>query len=329
MCKKKNLKEFIIDAKRIHCNDDYIYTEGEYINNYTPIKIICPIHGEFWQTPNSHLRGRGCPKCGLEKIRIPKDTFEDFVEKSRKIHGDEYQYHEDTYINNRIKTKITCSIHGEFWQTPNGHLQGHKCPKCSKISRDLKHIKTTKQFILDAKKVHGDDYIYTESEYKGKDIKVAIICPKHGIFWQTPEKHVTYKQGCPKCKATRLEKEVINLLQEKDINYDYDTSLKPIKNKRIDFYLPKHNIVIECQGEQHFRPVDFANKGEEWANKKFQSIIECDEYKHKELTENGIDVIYYTNIKKIPKEFTDKHIYLTSIDDVLEIIKQKEIPSTQ
>ena len=49
-------QNFIQKAREVHSNK-YDYSKVEYENNRTPICIICPEHGEFWQTPSSHLRG--------------------------------------------------------------------------------------------------------------------------------------------------------------------------------------------------------------------------------------------------------------------------------
>ena len=56
-------KKFIEKAKIIHGNR-YDYSKVEYVNNSTKVCIICPEHGEFWQTPNNHNTSRqDCPKC--------------------------------------------------------------------------------------------------------------------------------------------------------------------------------------------------------------------------------------------------------------------------
>ena len=172
MTKKMTNSEFIAKARKIH-NEKYDYSKVEYINNRTKVCIICPIHGEFWQTPNAHLNGQDCPKC-KGKIKL---TLEKFIEKAKKVHGDKYDYSKVEYINNHTKVCIICPIHGEFWQTPQHHLKGVGCPKCYGNFR-----KTTEQFIEEARKVHGDKYDYSKVEYVNATTKVRIICPKHGEF---------------------------------------------------------------------------------------------------------------------------------------------------
>ena len=79
--------DFITKARQVH-GDKYDYSKVEYINNSTKVCIICPEHGEFWQRPNHHLSGHGCPKC---KNVFKKDT-ETFINQAKEIHGDKYDY---------------------------------------------------------------------------------------------------------------------------------------------------------------------------------------------------------------------------------------------
>ena len=69
--KKKTTEEFIKEAKEINGNK-YDYSKVVYVNQLTEVCIICPIHGEFWQKPKNHLKGRGCPKC-RRHCEKPKD----------------------------------------------------------------------------------------------------------------------------------------------------------------------------------------------------------------------------------------------------------------
>ena len=125
MSKKKNNDEFIREAQSIHHNR-YDYSKVEYVNNKTKVCIVCPEHGEFWQTPSDHLNGKGCPQCA-GNVRCDKATF---VEKAKSIHNDRYDYSKVEYVNAHTKVCIICPEHGEFWQTPNNHLNGNGCPLC-------------------------------------------------------------------------------------------------------------------------------------------------------------------------------------------------------
>ena len=198
----KKLNHFIEEAKRIH-GDKYDYSKVEYVNNHTKVCIICPKHGEFWQTPNSHLRGCGCFKCSLEKRTADKSyTTESFIKKAISIHGDKYDYSKVNYINSNTPVTIICSKHGEFQQKPARHLQGSGCQKCSIEINALNNKHTTEEFIEKAKVIHGNKYDYSKSEYIGYDNDIEIICPKHGSFWQRPHVHIC-GGGCPICGKER------------------------------------------------------------------------------------------------------------------------------
>jgi rubrerythrin len=185
---------FIEKARKIH-GDKYDYSKVEYKNNSTKICIICPKHGEFWQTPNNHLRGQNCPKCSH---RSTKYTIEEFIEQANNIHKNVYDYSKTKYINNKIKICIICPKHGEFWQTPNDHLDGKGCPSCSNTKK-----LTTEEFITKAKMVHGDKYDYSNTEYINSRDKVIIVCKKHGKFMQSPHSHLN-GCGCPVCRKDKL-----------------------------------------------------------------------------------------------------------------------------
>ena len=169
----KNTKEEFIEAARKVHGDKYDYSQVDYVDNKTKVKIICPIHGMFEQTPSSHLRGRGCKYCG-GSVKHTKDTF---IEAARKVHGNKYDYSKVEYVNNRTPIIIICPIHGEFKQSPNEHLQGKGCQRCA---NNIK--RTTEEFIENARKIHGDKYDYSRVKYIDCHTKVKIVCPIHGEF---------------------------------------------------------------------------------------------------------------------------------------------------
>ena len=115
-----------------------------------------------------------------------------FIEKSKNLHGEIYNYYLTEYKNARDDVKIICYKHGVFTIKPYHHLEGQGCPKCAG-----KH-KTTKEFIDEAKLIHHNKYDYSLVIYKNAINKIKIICPVHGIFEQKPNNHLN-GQTCPKC----------------------------------------------------------------------------------------------------------------------------------
>lgn len=126
--KKLTTEEFIEKANLTH-NNKYSYESSIYINTRTNITITCPIHGEFKQLPNNHIRGQRCPKCFGNKTK----TTEEFIEEAKSLHNNFYDYSLTTYKNNKTKVTINCFKHGIFEQSPNSHLSGKGCPKCGAI----------------------------------------------------------------------------------------------------------------------------------------------------------------------------------------------------
>ena len=247
--RKKTTKEFIESAKRIH-GDRYDYSKVEYVNNLTKVCIICPEHGEFWQTPGNHINGnrpRGCPVCGIiETNRKNTYTIDEFIEKARKVHGDKYDYSKVEYKGSSVKICIICPEHGEFWQTPSSHLTGCGCPYCSGNAKD-----TTKTFIEKAENVHNYKYDYSSVEYINSQTPIKIICPIHGEFIQLPNNHLSKEYGCPKCSriTSRKENEVYDflcgLIGSDKITRNTRSIIPPLE---LDMYIPSLSIAVEFNG---------------------------------------------------------------------------------
>ncbi|MDA7744856.1 hypothetical protein N8911_02030, partial [bacterium] len=248
-------EEFINKCIEIH-EDLYDYSNVQYQGMGGKVIIICREHGDFKQTPSSHLNGSGCPKCGLiSQGNKRKLSIEDFVSRSNKIHGDRYDYSNVDYVNNFTEIEIVCSVHGVFCQRPDFHIRGSGCPKCSIIEQHEKQKKTTKEFVVDSRLVHGDLYDYSEVNYTGGKNKVTMICRTHGKFLQTPNNHLS-GTGCPNCNSSRGERLVSLILNELGVQFIEQHTFRGLKmkrNLRCDFYLPDFDTVIEFNGIQHYQ----------------------------------------------------------------------------
>ena len=310
--RKKSIEQFIKESRTVH-GDKYDYSKVKYHNIDKKVCIICPEHGEFWQTPYHHLNGCGCPKCvGQGK------TTEDVVEEFKKIHGDKYDYSKVEYTNSLKKVCIICPEHGEFWQSPTNHLNGCGCPKCSNV----KH-KTTNEFIKESRTVHGDKYDYSKVEYVNAHTKVCIICPEHGEFWQTPNKHLLGHK-CPKCSESIIEKEIRVLLDKEGIKYVKEKRFNWMKTYRLDFYLPDYNIGIECQGIQHFTELKPYYK-----DFSLDKQLERDEDKFQLCLTNGVSILYFTlkshfNFRKI-SEIYNNNLYYDKYQLLEKITRKKQL----
>lgn len=301
------LDTFIEKARKIH-GDKYIYTEAVYKNTTTPLTIICRKHGAFQQMPNSHLQGHGCPKCGIDKSNLVM-TNDQYIEKARKVHGDEYDYSFVEYKTPLTPIKIICKKHGVFLQKPSYHLSGNGCPKCGyeKVHKDLAEDKES--FIAKAKVIYGGKYVYDEVKYVNNKTHVKVICPKHGEFWVRPDNHINAHSGCPRCatKHSEWEMEIYAYIKEK-----FDPSVilgdKTVLNGlELDIFSKKYNIAIECDGlrwhSEEFKldKLYHAHKTEECQKKGIRliHIFEDEWYDKKEIVQSRLDSLFGKITNKI------------------------------
>lgn len=196
-------EKFIQKALTKH-DANYNYSKTSYVNQVTKVTITCPIHGDFKQTPKSHLSGYGCSKCA-EKLRGDQKrwTLERFIKEATKVHGAKYNYSKVKYKTNKTKIVIACPEHGEFEQLPYMHLRGSGCKQCSYNELPQNNLKPVSEFINKANIVHNMYYDYSKTNYTGALNKTAIICPIHGEFLQRPSDHLA-GTGCPKCAKDKL-----------------------------------------------------------------------------------------------------------------------------
>lgn len=292
---KNGSEDFIRKSKEIY-GDKFDYSKVDYVNNKTPVTIICPIHGEFSQFPYNHIK-RGCPKCGLGKMKEKKTKSDvKFIEDSIKIHGDEYDYSNVEYKGSYSPVDIICPKHGLFSQTPSNHLSGNGCPKCGGEKQSQQVKLSNNDFIDQSKKIHGDKYDYSKVNYIHSHKPVEIICPKHGVFSQKASSHIR-GNGCPTCSESKGEKLIRDILQINHITSIPQHKFDDCTNKKqgrfcrkltFDFYLPNQNTCIEYDGIQHFEPISgWGGNGEE----NFIKRLKLDKIRNQYCEENGIKLI--------------------------------------
>ncbi len=318
MSKRLTLNEFIKRSIEIY-GTFFDYSKVIYIDMYTKVIIICPIHGEFLVTPVNHLKGRKCPKCKADKIgNLKRFTKKDFVQKAFNIHSDKYGYDNFIYKDSQTKGYVTCLVnkdHGDFSITPNNHIRGRGCPKCKFQNQIKRQQLTLEEFIRRARIIHGDKYDYSKVVYVNMYTKVIITCKEHGDFLQRPNEHLR-GYGCGKCKASKGE-QVIKLILDKHgiINETEYKIPELVSNYEYDFYLPDCNILIEFHGIQHYERIPYFHKTEDdFLKQKERDIFKKDhahrfkyrllEFNYKQLkhmTREQFEEMILSNIKKYKK----------------------------
>lgn len=243
MPKKLTTEQFIENARNVH-GDRYDYSLVEYVNNRVKVKIICSEHGTFKQTPHDHVKSRSnCPECSGS---VKRDT-ERFIIDARKTHGDSYDYSLVEYKNNKHPVKIICKSHGVFKQEAYTHLSGSMCPKCRHEINASRKCMSTEQFVEKSKRVHGERYDYSDTEYTASSESVVITCREHGAFRQIASTH-TSGHGCPKCgdessakyRAFTLAEFVSRADKVHNGKYDYSKAQYTSSRRKITIICPKH-----------------------------------------------------------------------------------------
>ena len=268
----KSLEEVINDFKLSHGNR-YNYNNVDYINNNTKVIIICPKHGEFQQTPKNHKNGSGCPKCSNNA----KYSTEEFINKIKNKYTN-ITFDKSIYNGYSTNMVVTCKVHGDIIVNSKSLLKNEinetGCVKCAQI--------TTSDIIDRFINVHGNRYNYSKVKYKGSKEKIIIICSTHGDFTVTIHNHI-YGQGCPKCKSSKGEIEIMKILDKFNIKYIKEHKYKDCKYRNLlpfDFYLPDFNLCIEYDGIQHFKPLELFGGYNRFREQVMRDIIKnkyCDD----------------------------------------------------
>ena len=195
--KSITFEKFLKKAKLVH-GDKYDYSKSKVENYKTKIEIICKVHGSFFQTPANHLGGKGCKECGMISTlnhiyENCSSSTEDFIQKSKELHGDTYDYSKVEYVNNHTQVKIICKEHGEFLQLPHNHLVGKGCKECGiqKAGHFLGTSKLEEDFVNFIKSFYYREII-TSVRDKIPPMELDIFLPEfnlgieiNGSYWHS------------------------------------------------------------------------------------------------------------------------------------------------
>jgi hypothetical protein len=340
---KKLTKEIFIEKARKKHKNFYSYEKVNYVNALTNVTITCPVHGDFEQTPNNHLSGRGCKYCANEAQVA--DASAKFIPEAREKHKDFYSYKNAKYINTYTKVTITCPVHGDFDQTPSNHLSGQGCKYCA---NEAQVADASAKFIPEAREKHKGFYSYEKVIYVNNRTKVTITCPVHGDFDQEPSSHLR-GYGCPDCNCNESKGEkrmrhyfkdnaYLIISQHKFKNHEdkrrvmgnvyisqyHFSDCKYKKPLPFDGFLPKYNLCIEFQGEQHYKIRFWVNIIKNRTKYKLKPLSE------KELIKQAEEKLKFQQMKdRIKKQYCKKNninylvIPYWDIDNIENIIKEK------
>ena len=318
---------FIEKSKKIH-GDRYDYSLVEYVNNSTKVKIICHTHGVFEQIPAKHTRGSNCPSCVINMRKEKNNNYysKHFIEISKNIHNNKYDYSLVEYLNNNTKVKIICPIHGVFEQLPSNHSKGANCPSCVSDSRKKRMKKDNDYFLQKAVEIHGLVYDYSKVDYINNRNKVTILCSKHGSFEQEPRYHLTGSK-CPKCVNEEKSKSMIKSFDdfEKLANEVHNNKFSYKKTDYISMRVDT-NIICPIHGEFKQTPHNHVNgygcfkcskngtsKKEKEVLEFLSNYVECDNTNREVLNNKELDI--YIPSKRVAIEFNGLYWHNSKFKD--------------
>lgn len=258
---------FIERAQIVHAGENLDYSQVEYVDNRTPVKIIDPEFGEFWQTPSNHLKGQKHPKRKPLTIAANKRSKqEEIIRRFQEVHaGENLDYSRVKYVNMHTKVEIIChelrpdgTEYGSFWQEPVVHLKGCTHPDLSIYKNSQSQRLGTLTFIERAKVVHfHKNYSYEAVKYTNQRGKVKIYCHhkdgkgrEHGYF-MIAAGNCLAGQGCPKCGNSLSvgEDELYKFITEELGITDVHKRVRNlVKGYELDLFIPSQNIAIEYNG---------------------------------------------------------------------------------
>lgn len=247
-------------------------------------------------------------------------TISEVKENIYKVHRENVTLINEILPKYKENLSLHCNVCGNTFNATYDNFVNKKsgCPYCAG------HIKTNKEFISELTSLYGDNLIYDKVSYVSAKTEVILICPKHGEFKRTPNK-LLCGQGCSKCKCSLLENIVMISLTKNNIQFEPQKRFTWLGKQSLDFYLPKYNIAIECQGEQHFHQVYFNGKTDGIDKRNlFESISERDNTKFIKCEENNIRLLYFIDNKiqlsEIERLPIYKQTFFTEIDKLIKYI---------
>lgn len=296
---KKTHEDYINELYQINPNIEAIEL---YSGAQTKILHRCLIDGHIWSVaPNVVLHGYGCPECKNKLLSsLFMKTHDEYVNQVQSIN----QYIDvlGIYKGSDIPILHKCKIDDYEWFTrPQNVLNGTGCPKCAGNMQ-----RTHDEYVALVANINKN--IEVVGDYINCDTPIWHRCVIDGRMWIARPVDILKGKGCPQCSQSHGEKTILNWLTDHHIIFIPQKKFSDCRDKNelpFDFYLPDYNVCIEYDGEQHFRPVDFAGKGETWATTNFEKIKRHDTIKTQYCENHNIHLLRIPYFKNVEEELNN------------------------
>lgn len=305
--RKKTPEEFKKEVYDIVGDEYTILTDYELSSKHIQMQHMVCGH-TYSVRPNLFLKGRRCPKCKGNNAK--RKTTEMFKSEVRRLVGDEYTVM-GQYVNRATKVEMRHNKCGRVYEVePGNFLYRSRCIECYYAQLRL----TTEEFEDRLLEALGKEYLL-ESEYKGMYEIVKIRHLACGNSYKSKPNDIIFKHsGCKTCSQSTGEGYVSSYLSEKGIKFEHQKTFPDLKNVSYlsyDFYLPDYDVVIEYQGEQHFKPKTFGGITKHEAEKRLAQQKHHDMIKEKYALDNNYTLLqpnYKLNTYSKLKEYLDNNL---------------------
>ena len=205
----KIIYEEFLKRARETWGDTFTYIKPEFFDyRRGRVQIICAMHGTFERVPmyhvnsTKHRKPAGCPDCFRETDRKAKmKPFASFVADARAIHGEKYEYIEDTYDGAKQNMEIVCPKHGTFPQTPDAHINGKQgCGLCADEETSLRNVTLgLKNAKLKLSEITSGKVKLVDETYIEQREEAQFVCKEHGEFTRIVILALTSAYPCKEC----------------------------------------------------------------------------------------------------------------------------------
>lgn len=291
-------EDFIEMAIKLYGEDRFDFSDMAYKTSKDSVKIRCNNCGSLIDiTPYELLKRKHNPCKICYRMECNAIKSKKFIERSIKKFGeDSFEYSNLEYSSVLKRVNLHCNKCGnDIMIYPLCHLKSKTgCTVCSGS------IVTNEEFKKRSVSIYGSNAYTYFDDYVNMHSIIKLKCNNCGyIFSVEAQNHLSHNSGCPKCRKKKfaLEENVKAILDKLKIKYKVYQTFEWLHTvsrgyQTLDFYLVDYNSAIECQGIGHFKPIDFAGRGSEWAKETFLKSIERDKRKKRLCEENGVRLFY-------------------------------------
>lgn len=295
--KRKTTEKF---AKEISEIDDHNFELiGDYITNSTRVKILHKECGQVFEIlPYNFLYSKKCPLCYKKQTTVK--SHDTFIKEITKKYGNEYEIL-DTYINSHTHLLVRHMNCGFEWKiSPTNLLRGYGCPICGMLKSIKSHTKTHEKFLEEVL-IYGEGEYEVLGQYVNNRTPIKLKHLKCHHEWDVIPGNFLKGRRCPKCfSISRGESKIEDSLIFNNAFYDFqfkiDDCINPITNQKLIFDFAIFNdseykniaFLIEYQGEGHYKAIDWAGRGIEWAEEKLREGQYRDKLKRQYCLNNNI-----------------------------------------